>query len=68
MVFKNELEHEKDNLKQLIINSTFFEVLQPFHGMTGGSLEQKHHEIWHTVCYASRTSASSDENYCQLKK
>ena len=36
--------------------------------MTGGSLEQKHHEIWHTVCYASRTSASSDENYCQLEK
>ena len=36
--------------------------------MTGGRSEQKHHEIWHTVCYASRTSASSDENYCQLKK
>ena len=34
----------------------------------GAVLEQKHHEIWHPVSYASRSLISAEGNYCQLEK
>ena len=33
----------------------------------GAVLEQKHHDIWHPVSYASRSLTSAEENYCQLE-
>ena len=34
----------------------------------GAVLEQKHHDIWHPVSYASRSLTSAEENHCQLDK
>ena len=34
----------------------------------GAVLEQKHHDIWHPVSYASRYLTSAEENCCQLEK
>ena len=34
----------------------------------GAVLEQKHHNIWHSVSYARRSLTLTEENYCQLQK
>ena len=74
--FENKHENEVDNLKQLITNS----LVLKFHNQElpikvscdvfmkgpGAVLEQKHHDIWYAVSYASRSLTSAEENYSQL--
>ena len=63
--FENKHENEVDNLKQLITNSPVLKFYNPkllmqvscdasMKGL-GAVLEQKHHDIWHPVSYASRS-------------
>ena len=76
--FENKYENEVDNLKQLITNSPvlkFYNLELPIKASCdtsmkglGAVLEQKHHDIWHPVTYASRSLISAEENYYQLEK